>query len=623
MQLNFYNYTKSKQKKQISIRRGIFYLKKTNNNYSNLIIFDLFNWIFLHSSSNSLLMINLQTFLKKTILIRNNIRYQNSRTHLLKIRIENSCFTNFLYQNWSFLKYKLEKNLFIPINCLQMIPWFKDIFASNLKIGLQKILNINYLKIFLNFNSNILKKKTKLFLNIFNSLLSNYINLKINKFSNFISRHLENSNLLSESFCSVYGLIYLIICKRKFYSRILLIRFIKTIFLKINYFRNLITIKMDKKKFQPKIDPYFSNFLRSEKNKIFIFYKLASIDFKVLPSKNHIPILFFLEIYEILGNIRQKFKRVKSTSTRNKCLKISNNKNFKIFDENNKSVLNQQINSLLEINWLFKKKNLKNGISVLINKKWSIEYVLIKESKDFYNETFGVIFISQIQKLFEENYLDLWLNSFYIYPIYSTTGLINVISNSISLHEINKKKNNQFEYTKIYEVSKKKGHHKFIQSLSAYSLFCFIFQLKDRHNGNILINLDNRLIHVDFGYILGHLPGNLKFEADSFKLSNEFMSKFNGKKTENFEYFRELFLRGFMILKKNFSKLTVILKSFSFKNDFKYNRLYRTKNFEKRLNLIKNEKDLIKYCLNLIEESVENWKTIQYDKYQLHASGIN
>ena len=122
---------------------------------------------------------------------------------------------------------------------------------------------------------------------------------------------------------------------------------------------------------------------------------------------------------------------------------------------------------------------------------------------------------------------------------------------------------------------------------------------------------------------MGHLPGNLKFEADSFKLSNEFMSKFNGKKTENFEYFRELFLRGFMILKKNFSKLTVILKSFSFKNDFKYNRLYRTKNFEKRLNLIKNEKDLIKYCLNLIEESVENWKTIQYDKYQLHASGIN
>jgi len=25
----------------------------------------------------------------------------------------------------------------------------------------------------------------------------------------------------------------------------------------------------------------------------------------------------------------------------------------------------------------------------------------------------------------------------------------------------------------------------------------------------------------------------------------------------------------------------------------------------------------------LIEESIENWKTIQYDKYQLHASGIN
>jgi len=38
---------------------------------------------------------------------------------------------------------------------------------------------------------------------------------------------------------------------------------------------------------------------------------------------------------------------------------------------------------------------------------------------------------------------------------------------------------------------------------------------------------------------------------------------------------------------------------------------------------MRNEKLTMKYCVDLIEESVENWKTISYDKYQLHVSGIN
>jgi phosphatidylinositol kinase/protein kinase (PI-3 family) len=128
---------------------------------------------------------------------------------------------------------------------------------------------------------------------------------------------------------------------------------------------------------------------------------------------------------------------------------------------------------------------------------------------------------------------------------------------------------------------------------------------------------------VDFGYILGSFPGNLKCEANSFKLSNEFIDKINGKHTENFEHFKELFLRGSVGLKRNFPKLIILLKSFSFRSESKPNVINTIKNFEKRFNLHLNDKKLMKHSLILIRESIENWRTLQYDKYQLHTSGIN
>ena len=36
--------------------------------------------------------------------------------------------------------------------------------------------------------------------------------------------------------------------------------------------------------------------------------------------------------------------------------------------------------------------------------------------------------------------------------------------------------------------------------------------LKDRHNGNILIDSLGRMVHIDLGFMLGHAPGGITFE---------------------------------------------------------------------------------------------------------------
>lgn len=88
-----------------------------------------------------------------------------------------------------------------------------------------------------------------------------------------------------------------------------------------------------------------------------------------------------------------------------------------------------------------------------------------------------------------------------------------------------------------------------------YSIITYLLQIKDRHNGNILLDREGHLIHIDFGFMLSNSPGNIGFEAAPFKFPPEYVEVLGGITGEAFLEFKRLFREGFEVARKHCDRI--------------------------------------------------------------------
>ena len=78
--------------------------------------------------------------------------------------------------------------------------------------------------------------------------------------------------------------------------------------------------------------------------------------------------------------------------------------------------------------------------------------------------------------------------------------------------------------------------------MAGYSLVCYLLAMKDRHNGNILLDDAGHVVHIDFGFMLSNSPGGVNFESAPFKLTRELLelmdSDSEGRPSQLFDYFK-------------------------------------------------------------------------------------
>lgn len=93
-----------------------------------------------------------------------------------------------------------------------------------------------------------------------------------------------------------------------------------------------------------------------------------------------------------------------------------------------------------------------------------------------------------------------------------------------------------------------------------YSVITYLLQIKDRHNGNILLDRDGHLVHIDFGFMLANSPGNMGFEAAPFKLPLEYVDVLGGLGGAPFAEFRRLFREGFEAARKHCDRIVTVVE---------------------------------------------------------------
>lgn len=206
-------------------------------------------------------------------------------------------------------------------------------------------------------------------------------------------------------------------------------------------------------------------------------------------------------------------------------------------------------------------------------------------------------------------------------------GVIDVIPNATSRDEMGRAKVNhlnQFyinKYGPVDSIEYEQARVNFIQSMAAYSVICHLIQIRDRHNGNIMIDGRGCLVHIDFGFLFDIGPGGMRFEPFSFKLSNEMLEVMGGKNSEGYRQFRELTVKAYLACRPYAQAIAYtsdLMKEAgfpSYKDEGTVDRL------KKRFRLDLTEKEAAEHMKALINDAELNIRSTMYDQIQKMQNG--
>ncbi|CAD8133010.1 unnamed protein product [Paramecium pentaurelia] len=282
---------------------------------------------------------------------------------------------------------------------------------------------------------------------------------------------------------------------------------------------------------------------------------------------------------------------------------------------------------LWEQSWEEKIKSYKKESRYQNFPSFKIRPIIIKGGDDLRQEMFAIQMMKQFNKIFKESDLNLYLRPYQIIVTSANSGIVEYIPNTISIDSLKKMFGNGTKtlyqiYQEVFGNSFEEAQKNFIESLASYSLFSYLMQIKDRHNGNLLIDDKGHIIHIDFGFLLQTSPGGVNFESAPFKLTQEYLELMKGRESDYFGYFKSLMTKGFLALKKYVIEIENFFKIMVEKSDLPCFANLDLKVFTNRFQLNATDQEIMGLVDRLINQSLSSWRTAQYDNFQKRTNGI-
>ncbi|TFK76426.1 kinase-like protein [Pluteus cervinus] len=292
--------------------------------------------------------------------------------------------------------------------------------------------------------------------------------------------------------------------------------------------------------------------------------------------------------------------------------------------------------------WASKKSRIRHASPYGHLANWDCVSVIVKTGGDLRQEQLAVQLIHEFQQIWAEEECACWLRYFRILITGGTSGLVETITDAVSIHSIKKAEYarrlaegrlghvtlmDHFKNTYGDPTSAKflRAQRNFAKSLAGYSVITYLLQIKDRHNGNILLDRDGHLIHIDFGFILSNSPGNIGFEAAPFKLPLEYIEVLGGVDGPAFLEFRQLFREGFETARKHCDRIITLVELMQKDSTLPCFAAFgeQTANMlRERFQPALTHSLVGEYVDRLIDTSLGSHWTRLYDSYQYYSQSI-
>lgn len=284
-------------------------------------------------------------------------------------------------------------------------------------------------------------------------------------------------------------------------------------------------------------------------------------------------------------------------------------------------------------NWKEKEDRIRSTSIYGSHPGWRLLPILIKANDDLRQEQLASQLIYRISVILARERVPVWLCPYEILALTESGGIIEAIPDTISISSLKKNDPNYTSlkgfFNKFFEGSDDLADAKanFCESLAGYSMVCFLLQMKDRHNGNILLDNKGHLIHIDFGFFFLSSPGkNSNWESAPFKLTREFVEVLDGPDSRLFRIFRMLCYRAFIALRRHCMEIILLIEMLKKGNEdlpcFRGRPDDAISELRHRFRLDLNDRACLEYVNALIDESLENWRTNWYDRYQRYCVGV-